>query len=38
MASRWVMRDHRHHLVDEEELAARRREAAPNLWKRMEAF
>lgn len=34
----WVVRNRRHQLVDEEELAARCREAAPKLWTRMEAF
>lgn len=38
VAGRWVVRGRRHQLVDEEELAARCREAAPLLWKRMEAF
>lgn len=38
VAGRWVVRHRRHQLVDEEELAARCREAAPTLWKRMEAF
>ncbi len=38
VGGRWVVRDRRHQLVDENELAARCREAAPKLWKRMEAF
>ncbi|MGH2398712.1 MAG: amidohydrolase family protein [bacterium] len=38
VAGRWVVRNRRHQFVDEEELAARCREAAPALWKRMEAF
>lgn len=38
VAGRWVVRGRRHQLVDEDELAARCREAAPMLWKRMEAF
>lgn len=38
VAGRWVVRGRRHQLVDEEELAARCREAAPQLWERMEAF
>jgi putative selenium metabolism protein SsnA len=38
VAGRWVVRNRRHQLVDEETLAARCREAAPRLWKRMEAF
>jgi putative selenium metabolism protein SsnA len=37
-AGRWVVRHRRHLLVDESELAARCREAAPDLWKRMEAY
>jgi putative selenium metabolism protein SsnA len=37
-AGRWVVRNRRHLLVDESELAARCREAAPDLWKRMEAY
>lgn len=32
----WVVRDHRHVKVDEEEVAARCREAASELWARME--
>jgi len=38
VAGRWIVRDRRHQLVDEEELAARCREAAPALWNRMEAY
>ncbi|MDQ7844615.1 MAG: amidohydrolase family protein [Armatimonadota bacterium] len=38
VAGRWVVRDRRHQLVDEAALAARCREAAPRLWRRMEAF
>ncbi|HEV8355030.1 MAG TPA: amidohydrolase family protein [bacterium] len=38
IAGQWVVRDRRHQLVDEDALAARCREAAPRLWKRMEAF
>jgi len=38
VAGTWIVRNRRHQLVDEEELAARCREAAPVLWKRMEAF
>ncbi|HEX2049054.1 MAG TPA: amidohydrolase family protein [Actinomycetota bacterium] len=38
VAGRWVVRDRRHVLVDEDELAARCREAAPRLWARMEDF
>jgi putative selenium metabolism protein SsnA len=37
-AGRWVVRNRRHVLVDEAELAARCRTAAPQLWKRMEAY
>ncbi len=35
---RWVVRNRRHQLVDEGELAARCREAAPILWRRMETL
>jgi putative selenium metabolism protein SsnA len=35
VAGRWVVRDHKHLLVDEEELAARCRASAPVLWERM---
>ncbi len=35
---RWVVRDRRHELLDEADLAARCRRAAPQLWSRMEAF
>ncbi|MBA2426205.1 MAG: amidohydrolase family protein [Actinobacteria bacterium] len=35
VAGRWVVRSRRHELVDEAELAARCREAAPKLWARM---
>lgn len=38
VAGKWVVRNRRHQFVDEDELAARCREAAPKLWKRMEAF
>ncbi|MGH2737136.1 MAG: amidohydrolase family protein, partial [Actinomycetota bacterium] len=38
VAGRWVVRDRRHTTIDEEELAARCREAAPRVWKRMENF
>lgn len=38
VAGRWIVRSRRHLLVDEGELAARCREAAPRLWKRMEAY
>ena len=34
----WVVRARRHQLIDEEELAARCREAAPRLWDRMTQF
>jgi len=37
-AGRWIVRDRRHVLVDETALAARCREAAPRLWRRMEAY
>jgi putative selenium metabolism protein SsnA len=36
VAGRWIVRDRRHQLIDEEELAARCRAAAPSLWARME--
>jgi putative selenium metabolism protein SsnA len=35
VAGRWVVRDHKHLLVDEEELTARCRASAPVLWERM---
>jgi putative selenium metabolism protein SsnA len=38
IAGEWVVRDRRHQLVDEDELAARCREAAPTLWERMEKY
>ena len=38
VAGRWVVRNRRHELVDEADLAVRCREAAPQLWSRMEAF
>lgn len=38
VAGRWVVRNRRHALVDEVALAARCREAAPQLWTRMEAY
>lgn len=38
VAGRWVVRDRRHVLVDEDELAARCRAAARRLWARMEDF
>jgi len=38
VAGRWVVRNRRHEMVDEADLAARGREAAPRLWTRMEAF
>jgi putative selenium metabolism protein SsnA len=38
VAGRWVVRDRRHLLVDEEELAARCRTSAPVLWERMNEF
>ncbi|HXF82698.1 MAG TPA: amidohydrolase family protein, partial [bacterium] len=38
VAGRWVVRHRRHQLLDEAELAARCREAAPRLWTRMEAY
>jgi len=38
VAGRWVVRDRRHELVDEADLAARCRDAAPQLWSRMEAL
>jgi putative selenium metabolism protein SsnA len=37
-AGRWIVRNRRHLLLDEIELAARCREAAPQLWRRMEAY
>ena len=38
VGGRWVVRNRRHELVDEADLAARCRQAAPQLWTRMEAF
>lgn len=38
VAGRWIVRNRHHELVDEEDLTARCREAAPQLWSRMEAF
>jgi putative selenium metabolism protein SsnA len=38
VGGKWVVRNRRHQLVDEEELAARCRELAPKLWERMEKF
>jgi len=38
VGGRWVVRARRHQLIDEEELAARCREAAPRLWDRMNQF
>ena len=35
VGGRWIVRDRRHQLVDEEALRARCREAAPELWDRM---
>jgi putative selenium metabolism protein SsnA len=36
VAGRWVVRERRHQMIDETELAARGREAARRLWSRME--
>ena len=38
VAGRWVVRNRRHLVVDEEELAARCRAAAPRLWERMQRY
>jgi cytosine/adenosine deaminase-related metal-dependent hydrolase len=38
VGGKWVVRDRRHQLVDEEDLATRARVAAPKLWERMEEF
>jgi putative selenium metabolism protein SsnA len=38
VAGRWIVRNRRHELVDEADLVARCREAAPQLWSRMQAF
>ena len=35
VAGRWVVRDRRHELIDEEEVAANCRVAAPKVWERM---
>lgn len=34
----WIVKDRRHQLVDEQELAARCRRAAPELWDRMQGY
>jgi putative selenium metabolism protein SsnA len=38
VSGRWIVRNRKHQMVDEDELAARCREAAPKLWARMEDF
>jgi putative selenium metabolism protein SsnA len=38
VAGRWIVRDRRHQLIDEAELAAQCSAAAPKLWSRMERF
>ncbi len=38
VAGRWVVRDRKHLLIDEDELAARCRARAPVLWERMNDF
>ena len=38
VAGRWIVRDRSHVLVDEEQLAARCRAAAPSLWERMQRY
>jgi putative selenium metabolism protein SsnA len=38
VGGRWVVRDHKHTVIDEDELRSRCRSAAPKLWKRMEEF
>lgn len=38
VAGEWVVKDGKHTSVDEEELRARCREAAPKLWERMKGF
>ena len=38
VGGQWVIRARRHQLIDEEELSARCREAAPRLWERMNKF
>jgi putative selenium metabolism protein SsnA len=38
VGGKWVVRARRHQLIDEEELAARCREAAPRVWDRMNKF
>ncbi len=38
VGGRWIVRDRKHQLIDEEELRARCREAAPKLWQRMEEY
>jgi putative selenium metabolism protein SsnA len=38
VAGRWIVRGRKHQLIDEEELAARCREVAPQLWARMDRY
>lgn len=38
VAGRWIVRDGKHTEIDEDELRAKGREAAPKLWSRMEEF
>jgi putative selenium metabolism protein SsnA len=38
VGGRWIVRNGNHELIDEEELAARCREAAPGLWERMQRY
>jgi putative selenium metabolism protein SsnA len=38
VAGRWIVRDHRHQLIDERELAASCRRAAPEIWAKMQGY
>lgn len=38
VGGRWIVRERRHQLVDEDELAARCRRSAPELWARMQGY
>ena len=38
VGGRWVVRDHKHTVMDEDELRANCRSAAPELWTRMEEY
>ena len=38
VAGRWIVKDHRHQLIDERELAASCRRAAPEIWAKMRGY